>query len=123
MRPHVNLVGLPVPGAYSDEVAQSVASREVLGVSIGDSEDAAFWTEFLQSLRGRGLSGVQLVISDSHLGLKAAIAKVFPGASWQRCRLQPAQRARESAPHATVDGRRDGQRSSPSPTQSTSNVR
>lgn len=62
-------------------------SREVLGIAIGDSEDAAFWTEFLQSLRGRGLSGVQLVISDSHLGLKAAIAKVFPGASWQRCRV------------------------------------
>ena len=67
-------------------VAQD-ASREVLGVSIGDSEDAAFWTEFLQSLRERGLHGVQLVISDSHLGLKAAIAKVFPGASWQRCRV------------------------------------
>lgn len=62
-------------------------SREVLGISIGDSEDAAFWTEFLQSLRERGLHGVQLVISDSHLGLKAAIAKVFPGASWQRCRV------------------------------------
>ena len=67
-------------------VAQD-ASREVLGVAIGDSEDAAFWTEFLQSLRERGLHGVQLVISDSHLGLKAAIAKVFPGASWQRCRV------------------------------------
>ncbi len=63
------------------------ASREVLGIAIGDSEDAAFWTEFLQSLRERGLHGVQLVISDSHLGLKAAIAKVFPGSSWQRCRV------------------------------------
>ena len=63
------------------------ASREVLGIAIGDSEDAAFWTEFLQSLRERGLHGVQLVISDSHLGLKAAIAKVFPGAGWQRCRV------------------------------------
>jgi len=62
-------------------------SREVLGISIGDSEDAAFWTEFLQSLRERGLQGVQLVISDSHLGLKAAITKVFPGAAWQRCRV------------------------------------
>ena len=62
-------------------------SREVLGISIGDSEDAAFWTEFLQSLRERGLHGVQLVISDSHLGLKAAITKVFPGAAWQRCRV------------------------------------
>lgn len=63
------------------------ASREVLGIAIGDSEDAAFWTEFLQSLRERGLHGVQLVISDSHLGLKAAITKVFPGSSWQRCRV------------------------------------
>lgn len=63
------------------------ATREVLGIAIGDSEDAAFWTEFLQSLRARGLRGVQLVISDAHLGLKAAIAKVFPGASWQRCRV------------------------------------
>jgi putative transposase len=62
-------------------------SREMFGVAIGDSEDAASWTEFLQSLRERGLHGVQLVISDSHLGLKAAIAKVFPGASWQRCRV------------------------------------
>lgn len=62
-------------------------SREVLGIAIGDSEDAAFWTEFLQSLRERGLHGVQLVISDSHLGLKAAITKVFPGAAWQRCRV------------------------------------
>jgi putative transposase len=63
------------------------ASREVLGISIGDSEDAAFWTEFLQSLRERGLHGVQFVISDSHLGLRAAITKVFPGASGQRCRV------------------------------------
>jgi transposase-like protein len=62
-------------------------TREVLGIAIGDSEDAAFWTEFLQSLRARGLHGVQLVISDAHLGLKAAIAKVFPGSGWQRCRV------------------------------------
>ena len=61
--------------------------REVLGLAIGDSEDKAFWTEFLQSLRARGLGGVQLVVSDHHLGLKAAIAKVFAGASWQRCRV------------------------------------
>jgi putative transposase len=61
--------------------------REVLGIDIGDSEDEVFWTEFLSSLRERGLSGVELVVSDAHLGLKAAIAKVFIGASWQRCRV------------------------------------
>ena len=61
--------------------------REVLGVEVGDSEDGAFWTSFLRGLRARGLTGVQLVISDHHLGLKAAIAGVFIGSSWQRCRV------------------------------------
>lgn len=61
--------------------------REVLGIDIGDSEDEVFWTDFLSSLRQRGLSGVELVVSDAHLGLKAAIAKVFIGAAWQRCRV------------------------------------
>ena len=44
-------------------------SRVVLGIAIGDSEDAAFWTEFLQSLRARGLSSVQLVISERYVGV------------------------------------------------------
>jgi putative transposase len=61
--------------------------REVLGFAVGDSEDGAFWTQFLRSLKARGLGGVQLVISDAHEGLKAAIAAVFIGASWQRCRV------------------------------------
>ena len=61
--------------------------REVLGVDIGDSEDETFWTRFLRSLKGRGLSGVRLVISDAHAGLKASIRKCFTGASWQRCRV------------------------------------
>jgi putative transposase len=68
-------------------VATSLAAdghREVLGFDVGDSEDGAFWTAFLRSLRTRGLSGVQLVISDAHAGLKAAIGAVLPGASWQR---------------------------------------
>jgi len=65
----------------------ATGDREVLGLAIGDSEDAAFWTQFLRSLRERGLSGVQLAISDHHLGLKSAIAAVFVGASWQRCRV------------------------------------
>jgi putative transposase len=61
--------------------------REVLGLAVGDSEDGAFWTAFLRSLRARGLSGVKLVISDAHEGLKGAIAAVVVGAGWQRCRV------------------------------------
>jgi transposase-like protein len=61
--------------------------REVLGLVVGDSEDGAFWTAFLRSLRSRGLSGVRLVISDAHEGLKGAIAAVLLGAAWQRCRV------------------------------------
>jgi len=61
--------------------------REVLGLAVGDSEDGAFWTAFLRSLRARGLAGVRLVISDAHEGLKGAIATVLLGAAWQRCRV------------------------------------
>jgi len=68
--------------------------REVLGHKVGDSETESFWAEFLRGLRDRGLAvagpdrlGVQLVISDAHRGLTAAVAAVLPGAAWQRCRV------------------------------------
>lgn len=65
----------------------ATGDREVLGVEVGDSETGAFWAAFFKGLRARGLGGVQLVISDHHLGLKQAIGAVFLGASWQRCRV------------------------------------
>ena len=60
--------------------------REVLGLGLGPSEAREFWVEFLRGLVRRGLRGVQLVISDAHEGLKAAIAQVL-NATWQRCRV------------------------------------
>ena len=60
--------------------------RELLGIDVGTSEDGAFWLSFLRGLVARGLSGVELVTSDAHQGLREAIATVFAGASWQRCR-------------------------------------
>jgi putative transposase len=60
--------------------------RQVIGMKVGPSEAETFWTEFLRSLMRRGLRGVKLVISDAHLGLKAAAAKVLK-ATWQRCRV------------------------------------
>lgn len=98
-----SLAGQPFPYVFLDAtyckarvnhrvVSQAVVvaadgHREVLGFDVGDSEDGAFWTAFLRSLRARGLAGVQPVISDSHAGLKAAIASVLLGAAWQRCRV------------------------------------
>jgi putative transposase len=61
--------------------------REVLGLEVGLSEDVALWRALFQRLVGRGLQGVQLVISDAHPGLKQAIREVFVGAAWQRCRV------------------------------------
>jgi putative transposase len=60
--------------------------REVLGLDVITTEDGAGWTAFLRGLVARGLTGVSLVISDAHSGLKDAIASVLPGAGWQRCR-------------------------------------
>ncbi|MDD4986992.1 MAG: IS256 family transposase [Dehalococcoidales bacterium] len=61
--------------------------REIIGLEVGPGEDGAFWTEFLRSLVSRGLTGVMLVISDAHRGLREAIGTVLIGASWQRCRV------------------------------------
>jgi transposase-like protein len=60
--------------------------RVIVGFDIVTTEDTAAWTAFLRSLVARGLSGVELVISDAHGGIKAAIAQVLADASWQRCR-------------------------------------
>ena len=71
-------------------VAYGVAEtgeREVLGLEVCKSEDHAFWRGFCAGLVARGLSGVSLVVSDAHKGLRRAIDEVFLGASWQRCRV------------------------------------
>ena len=60
--------------------------RVIVGFDIVTTEDTAAWTAFLRSLVARGLSGVELVISDAHGGIKAAIAQVLAEATWQRCR-------------------------------------
>jgi len=76
--------------------------REVLGMQIGHSEAEVFWTDFLRSLARRGLRGVKLVISDSHEGIKASVAKIF-SATWQRCRVHF---MRNALAHAGKSGRR-----------------
>jgi putative transposase len=77
--------------------------REVLGLDVGDSEDGAFWTAFLRSRKARGLAGVQLVISDAHTGLKAAISAVLAGTSWQRCRVHFLRNALARVPKASAE--------------------
>jgi putative transposase len=58
--------------------------REIIGLDVGEAETETFWREFLRSLVKRGLTGVQLAISDAHPGLKAALGQVL-GCAWQRC--------------------------------------
>lgn len=77
--------------------------REVLGVDVGPSEDGAFWLAFLRGLVARGLSGVRLVTSDAHEGLKAAIAAVLHGAGWQRCRVHFVRNALALVPKSAAE--------------------
>ncbi|QOV34565.1 IS256 family transposase [Streptomyces ferrugineus] len=72
--------------------------REILGIDVATAEDGAGWLAFLRSLIARGLSGVQLVISDAHAGLVDAIGAVLPGSSWQRCRTHYARNLLSQVP-------------------------
>ena len=76
----VNAVVLLATGVNGD------GHREVLGLRVATSETGSAWNEFFADLVARGLTGVRLVTSDAHTGLKDAIAANLPGATWQRCR-------------------------------------
>jgi len=77
--------------------------REVLGFDVGDSENEVFWTGFLRGLKTRGLSGVKLVISDAHAGLKKAVGIAFQGAAWQRCRVHFMRNVLSIVPRASQE--------------------
>jgi transposase-like protein len=73
--------------------------REILGVSVSLSEHEVHWRAFLESLKARGLGGLQLITSDAHEGLKAARLAVFGGIPWQRCQFHLQQNAQAYVPH------------------------
>ncbi len=75
--------------------------REILGLDVTSAEDGAGWLGFFRTLAARGLSGVQLVTSDAHTGLVAAIGATLPGASWQRCRTHYAANLMSATPKAS----------------------
>lgn len=78
--------------------------REILGISCSLSEAEVHWRSFLESLLKRGLRGIELVISDSHAGLKAALQSVLPSVPWQRCIFHLAQNAQQYAPNNSMRG-------------------
>ena len=88
----VNVHALIATGVNAD------GKREILGLDVATAEDGAGWLAFLRGLAARGLSGVQLVTSDCHHGLRDAIAAVLPGASWQRCRAHYARNLATKVP-------------------------
>jgi transposase-like protein len=61
--------------------------RDVLGYWLGDSESEASWGEAFRDLKARGLRGVELVVSDAHLGIRKALAKQLQWTAWQRCQV------------------------------------
>src|SRR5919107_785781 len=74
--------------------------REILAVEVADTESESTYQELFRSLKRRGLSGVELVLSDDHEGLKAAVARHFQGASWQRCQVHYARNLLGMVGHA-----------------------
>jgi putative transposase len=77
--------------------------REILGLQLGDSESERSWVEYFVWLKGRGLAGVDLVVSDSHGGLVNAVRLQFQGASWQRCQTHLSANVSDATPKALQD--------------------
>jgi putative transposase len=77
--------------------------RCILGVELAERESRNSWREFLLSLRERGLRGVELVVSDDHAGLRAAVREVLPEAPWQRCYVHFLRNALDHLPRRRDD--------------------
>jgi transposase-like protein len=93
----VNVIAVIAIGVNAD------GRRELLGLDVFTSEDQAAWERFFDALVARGLSGVELIVSDDHNWLRAALAKVFVGAGWQRCRTHFARNLLAKVPKAAQD--------------------
>ena len=93
--PYVYLDGIVLKRSWAGEIknvsvlvaigVDSEGYRRILGVCEGHKEDKAGWSGFLQHLKDRGLTGVQLIISDACIGLVESAAEYYPEANWQRC--------------------------------------
>lgn len=77
--------------------------RHVLGFALGDKESEASWSEFFTSLKARGLTGVEFLISDDHAGLVKAIGGSFAGATWQRCQAHFIRNLSDACPKAELE--------------------
>ncbi|KAF5090244.1 IS256 family transposase ISKol5 [anaerobic digester metagenome] len=72
--------------------------REILGARITDCENEAFWSGLFEDLKERGLTGVQLVVSDGHTGIQKAVEAAFLGTSWQMCSVHCTRAVLRSIP-------------------------
>ena len=85
---HVRLDGRVVSqGVLIASGVRADGYREILAVEVADTESEATYQDLFRGLKQRGLRGVELVTSDDHPGLRAAIGRHFQGASWQRCQV------------------------------------
>lgn len=78
-------------------------TREILGLTVGDTESEASWGAFFAHLKDRGLSGVDVVTSDQHSGLVKAVKQQFQGVTWQRCQTHFMRNLLDAAPKALRD--------------------
>lgn len=78
--------------------------REVVGISCGLSEAEVHWRKFLEQLLERGLKGVEMITSDDHAGLRAALRATLPSVPWQRCTFHLAQNAQHYVPNVAMRG-------------------
>jgi putative transposase len=79
-------------------------TREILGASTSLSEAEVHWREFFKSLQARGMTGLRLIVSDDHAGMKSARMAVFPSVPWQRCQFHLAQNAQAYTPKKSMKG-------------------
>jgi len=83
-------------------VRRDDGKRMILGVSCAISEAEPHWRELLQSIKERGIGIPDLITSDAHEGLRAALRATFNASPWQRCQFHLQQNAQSYVPKQSM---------------------
>jgi len=84
--------------------ANSEGRREIIGFGIYRNESKETWNDFLKGLKKRGLTGIRMITSDAHEGIKDAVSKQFPDAAWQRCQFHFSRNIAQKTPKKYQQG-------------------
>ena len=74
-------------------------NKDILALRACAEESKDGWQCLLQDLRNRGVREIDLILTDGHDGILAAVSSLFPATPRQRCLVHKQRNVMNAVPH------------------------